>query len=256
MLELLIVLVMAAVLGLCLASALRRVVRVRQALVVCDHATGKVRHLIVGPAVTPVLPLLEDVRVVDLSLQLTSLGAANVVTQDGLLVSAEMDVTWSIDPDLLRHSDLDQILPFLDDLTGPLLRLANYVLSSVLGRYRMSAILQAGGAQTGLERVVYHRLQDHLATLGARVHTVRLICQPEATMLNARIAAEARAQELTALAAILGPQNQIESLMRLEMLEAFHRSDPQLITAFEIPGSHVQDDGNGRGRLQFVVSPR
>lgn len=120
----------------------------------------------------------------------------------------------------------------------------------------MSAILQVVRTQIGLERLLRYRLQESHYALGVRVHTVRLIRQPEATVLNARIAAEVRAQELATLAAVLGPQKHLESLMRLAMLEAFRRSAPQLITAFEIPESQAHDGDSGRGRLEVVVSPR
>lgn len=252
----LILLVVAVIVGKVLASAILHVVRAREAVLVCDRVTGRVRQLTIGPSLVPVIPWLEETRALDLSQQMTRLGTTNVMTLNSMPLAAATDVLWSIEPTLLRQADLDQILPFLDDLATPIKAWTDYLLHAILARYSLTTILQTPRAHEGLEHLLSDRLQARVAILGVRIHTIRLICRLEPTVLNARIAAEARAQELGILATVLGPQNQLESLMRLEMLESFRRSGSQLVTAFDIPESAEHDGSNGHGRMQFVVSPR
>jgi hypothetical protein len=119
----------------------------------------------------------------------------------------------------------------------------------------MRSIEQIARRHNGLELLVAQRLQQLMAFLGVRIHLVRLICQPEETMLNARIAGEARAQELVALAGAFGQEVQIEALMRLEMLEAWRQSNRQPFAAFELPNPFGNGKDDSSNRMHFVIGP-
>lgn len=243
-------------LGVMIAVAVLRVVRTRQALVICDHFTGNARNLRVGPALTPVLPFLDQVRTLDLTLQLTQLGVTNIVTYDGFPVAANLDVIWALDGHLLQETNLNQILPFIENASPTVRAWAEYLLRSLIARYNLTTVMQVLRTHSGLERLVAESLQKRLAPLGVRIHTVRLICQPEPTVLNARIAAQARAQELATLAAILGPQYDLDKIWRLELLDSIRRGSAQFITALDAPSSTEGESGNGHARLQLILGPR
>ena len=255
MLDALVILLVVVTLGAALRGALVRTVKARQAVIVRNKITGNARRIEVGPCVADVLPFVEDAQLIDLHLRTTSLAVATAVTHDGLPMAADADAVWAIDPALLNEADLNEIMPLLDGLESLIRQRMNYVLRTTIGQYTMSAIQQIARKHNGLEQLVAARLQELVAPFGVRIYRIRLICQPEATMLNARIAGEARAQELVALAGVFGQDVQMDALMRLELLEACRRSNRQPLTAFDLPSPFAFETGDGPSRVQVVLGP-
>jgi hypothetical protein len=92
---------------------------------------------------------------------------------------------------------------------------------------------------------LHNTLQAQVQPLGVRIYTVRLLCRPEPTMLEAQLAAQARAQELAALAAALGPGYNMAQILPLELLDRLRRGDSRLLTALNLSLPVAPGDANG-----------
>jgi hypothetical protein len=232
--------------------ALLRTVRVHEAVIVRDRFNGTAKRLVFGPHTADVLPFVEDAFPVDLRPRTISLSICPVVTADGLPLAADMDVLWAVSAERLAQAHLDEILPVLENLETHMRQRVSYALRQEIATHNLNWVLGFATRHGRLEKLVQSRLQDLVAFLGVEIESVRLICQLETTMLNARVAGEARAQELMALTAVLGQGDQMEALMRLEMLKACQRAGGP-VTAFDLPNPFA--NGNGSGRVQFVIGP-
>lgn len=232
--------------------ALLRTARVQQAVIVRDRFTGKVKRMVIGPHMVDVLPFVEEMFAVDLRRRTMSMSVCPLVTADGLPLAADMDVVWLLTSERLEQVDLDDIMPVLENLETDMRQRISYALRQEIASRNLRSVLEFGVRHGLLEKLVQSRMQELVAFLGVEIESVRLICQLETTMLNARVAGEARAQELMALTSVLGQADQIEALMRLEMLKACQRAGGP-VTAFDLPNPFA--NGNGSGRVQFVIGP-
>lgn len=253
MVDLLVILAVSLSLSLGLALLAFRVVRIRQALLICDRATGEALGIVVGPRLTSLIPFVETAILLDLKMRSLRLLPDGIVLSDGLRLQSDVEVFWRLDPELLKAAQIDLLVPLLDDMETSVRPWIHYALCKTLEGFSLSEVMQAHRRNLDLERMLLEYLDEVLSPLGVKVDAVRLICQPDPSIVSSRVAAEARSQALATLAAALGSADNYEKLYRLEMLETMRSSGAHIVTTVDMAGA--PSNGNGRGGIQFVVGP-
>ena len=172
------------------------------------------------------MPFFEDAVALDLTQRVASLQFQDVVASDCFTVDASLDIGYSLEPTLLRATDLNRLLPFV---TGDLERIvrvwADYILRSSMASFTAAELTTKPALRVRIEGQFLKVLQDRVKVFGVRVHMVRLICRPDPMWLQANLmarqaelAANVRAQGMAALATALGPRQNIAQTFPLELM--------------------------------------
>lgn len=231
-----------------------RIARVRQGLLIVNRLTGSVSRLAIGPDLTFVIPWLEDVVPVDLTIQLSQMQPESVVTSDQFAVDARLDLIFAHDAARLQTTDWNGILPFLPVTRMIVELLAGYLLRSAVIQFPLDALLAIPGNRIVLEGTLRQTLNDRLVWLGVHILDVRLILSPTPFMLEAEIAARAQARALATLIDTVGlDQAQLAQLLPLHLLQ--NNAHPaHLVTTLQINPTGVgAEPVNGPAPLLWLA---
>lgn len=214
-----------------------RVVRVRQALIAYSYLTGRVRRTLIGPRIVIIWPV-ERTRILDLTMRVIHLNPNDIVTSD-LAVTVSVDIIYALDPAFLQRANLDRVLPFLTNAEQMIRSWSDYVLRSLATGFTTAELLAAPAHRAHIEHLLHQTLQDRVERFGVRIYTIRLLCYPAPTQLEAqfaaartRLLAQARAQALELLVTTLGPDQDMTHILPLELLQRIESGDA--ISAFNL----------------------
>jgi len=212
--------VVCLILGLWVGLNYTRVIPLHRALIIRGRLMRQARRLVIGPAMTLVWPFEETVGL-DLSMQTVHLRPDHLATAD-LVVSASLDIVYAFDPLLLPAANLDRLLPAQAAIPGMVQSWADHTLRWQVAGLTTAELLAQPEIQSGVAEHLEQTLQTKLEPFGVRLHSVRLLCQPVPTLLDAQLAAkrtelraQAQAQALTTLATALGPDGRLIQLLAL-----------------------------------------
>lgn len=213
------------------------IVRVRQALIVYDYLTGRVRRTLIGPRIVIIWPF-ERTRILDLTMRAVHLNPNDIVTSD-LAVTVSLDIFYALDPAFLQVANLDRVLPFLTNVEQIIRSWSGYVLRSLAAGSTTAELLAAPAHRARIEHLLHQTLQDRVQRFGVRIYTIRLLCHPTPILLEARLAAartqllaQARARALELLVTTLGPDHDMSHILPLELLQRIQSGDA--ISAFNL----------------------
>jgi len=249
----------AIMLALLVAALLARfslhIVGERQAAIVCDRLTGRVRRLIVGPGPALLLPWLDRMLPFDLTLRTLRVDACNATTCDGFTVLACADIFFSLDAALLRAADLNQVLPFLDRPEASVRPWAEHTLRALAGEQAETSLLRRR-TQAEMGHQLQQELQAAVAPLGVRIHRVRLSCQRDPRLVEAQLAAQARGMQWAKLAEVLGSGLDPARLLSFETLARLDGKDARVLAAFAVPAEAGLASSHESLPVQWVVDAR
>lgn len=261
MISFLLVILVPIALLLTLVAISVRPVRAREGAVVCQGLTGGYVGLTIGPRFLIVLPILDTVHMIDLSFHRTTLNGLTMQTFDGQTAVATITVGWQLDAKLLRAADIEQILPFLPRAEQIVSHWTEFVTRATISRYKLDAIQNILRHPRGFQEVLAEDLRRQIKTLGACVLDVQLMCYVSPAVAEARIAAEARAQELQIVAAARAHEIRLlsealhssrgnDDLIQLLTLDMLRDGNKHVLTTFDMSRTR---SGNGSTPVQFVV---
>ena len=249
----------AIMLALLVAALLARfslhIVGERQAAIVCDRLTGRVRRLIVGPGPALLLPWLDRMLPFDLTLRTLRVDAGNTATCDGFTVLACADIFFSLDAALLRAADLNQVLPFLDRPEASVRPWAEHTLRALAGEQTETSLLRRR-TQAEMGHQLQQELQAAVAPLGVRIHHVRLSCQRDPRLVEAQLAAQARGMQWAKLAEVLGVGLDPARLLSFETLARLDGKETRVMAAFGLPAGAGLAGSHESLPVQCVVDTR
>ncbi len=172
-----------------------------EAVILRERTSGRATYLCPGPAWYLRVPGLDDVQLLDLHPQRTLLDGLNLQTREGLSALVTVVVGWQQTRQRLAQIDLKQVLPFLGNTSPTVETQAKLTVRAALSRYDLDTLIQIMQHPDGFQALLQEELQRRVADLGVAVQSLELIIVPPPTVAQARIAAEARAQELRTVAA-------------------------------------------------------
>jgi len=197
-----------------------RLVRLNQALIICNGVTGTMRRLVIGPRATLLWPFEREVPL-DLAMQTGSLRLETVSTAD-LAVATTLDIFYTFDPALLQKTDLDRLLPAVPAVPKIVESWAEHILRSQVAGLTTADLLTNPAIQSRLQGRLTRTLQAILAQFGLKLHATRLLCQPVPAMLETQLAAkrtelkaQAQAQALATIAGALKLDGNLFQLVAL-----------------------------------------
>jgi hypothetical protein len=246
----------AILLALLLAGGLARAslhfVGARQAAIICDRHTGRVRRLIAQAGPTLLVPWLDRMLPFDLTLRTMRIDTSSAATCDGFTVLACADIFFSLDAALLRAADLNQVLPFLDRPEASVRPWAEHTLRALAGEQVERSLLRRR-TQAEMGRRLQDELQPVVAPLGVRIHRVRLSCQRDPRLVEAQLAAQARGMQWAKLAEVLGRGLDPARLLSFETLARLDGNDARILAAFAVPAEAGLAGSQESLPLQWVV---
>ncbi len=218
------------------------IIRIRQALIVCNRITGEPRRIIVGPRVAMIWPSEDTLLSLDLTMRTVYLSADDIVTTD-LAVAASLNIFYAFDPVLFQAAKLDEILPVLTEIEGTIRSCADYLLRSLATRCTTADLLTVPISQNRLGRQLHHTLQSQTQQFGVRIFEVRLLYRPAPMILEAQLIAkrkqleaESRAYALKVLTTVLNSDHKVmQEILPLELLQRMQQDNTASALNLSLP---------------------
>jgi len=228
----------AILLALLLAGGLARAslhfVGARQAAIICDRHTGRVRRLIAQAGPTLLVPWLDRMLPFDLTLRTMRIDTSSAATCDGFTVLACADIFFSLDAALMQAADLNQVLPFLDHPEASVGPWAEHILRGLVGEQAEASLVRRR-TQAEMGHQLREELQAAVAPLGVRIHLARLSCQRDPRLVEAQVATHARAMQWAKMAEALGRDFDPARLLSFETLTKLGAKEARIVAAFAVP---------------------
>lgn len=233
-----------------------------EAVILRERTSGRTTYLRAGPAWYLQVPGLDDVQVLDLHPQRTLLDGMNLQTHEGLSAMVTVVVAWQQTRQSLARIDLKQVLPFLGGTAMTVETYAQLVVRTALSRYALDALMQIMRHPDGFQTLLKDDLQRRVDPLGVVVQSLELIVLPSPAVAQARLEAEARAQELRTVAEARAAEIQMlrqalncgnanDHLVQLQAIDAMRDGNNRVVTTLGVGAQ----GGTGNPPIQFVVGP-
>jgi hypothetical protein len=235
---------------------------------VLRKTTGQIVAVHTAPGAFLQVPLLDELREVDLAFHRTVRDYLPFVTSDGVTMVASVSVGWELSgewlafqgadnnlpalqalvpfPTTFDPTALDRVLPFFAEAEGIVVSWTERVLRSQFNQRREAQIQRGLHAGAAYRNMLRDQIQAQVSPVGIRVRDVTVTCVPAPAITYARVEADAKAQMIERLVRVLGPGSQ-DLILRVLALDTMGGANNKVYSTLDM------SNGTGPLPIQFVV---